>query len=273
MKAFEIHAKETIVFYLHGLRGHAFAQKNSLKHIVKNVGVSVVTLELPGHGVDSVEEQCMVPSFSEIVTSIKQEIIQQSIQAEQVILMGYSFGGALMSISAYELQNDDSFNAKVVGFIGISTAFDVGHNVKPWKLSLEKFVTPISKYLFENFRPMSRILTIHEMNVSLISSDLMVQNSIHHDELVYKGRIPLYTSAQVYRCGVKAKSIINDLRVPILLVHSMDDEIALAPDPEEFAQHIRVKLFKNLRHNCIDGLVREAVVSRKMITEFIAKKL
>ena len=273
MKAFEIHAKETIVFYLHGLRGHAFVQKNSLKHIIRNVGVSVISLELPGHGADSVEEHCMVPNFLEIVESIKQEVRQQSAQAEQVIMMGYSFGATLMSLAAYDLHKDESFKPKVAGYIGVSTAFDVGHNVKPWKLALEKFVAPISKYLFENFRPMSRLLTIHEMDVGLISPDLMVQNSIHHDELIYKGRIPLHTSAQVYRCGIKAESIINDLRIPILLVHSKDDEVALAPDPEKFGQHVKVRLFNKLRHNCIDGLVREAVVSRKAITEFIANKL
>jgi len=50
MKAFEIGAKNTVVFYLHGLRSHGCAQQSALQHIVKNVGVSAVSLELPGHG-------------------------------------------------------------------------------------------------------------------------------------------------------------------------------------------------------------------------------
>ena len=273
MKAFEIGAKETIVFYLHGLRGHAFAQKNSLKHIVRNVGVSVISLELPGHGADSVEGHCMVPDFMEVVANIKQEVRQQSANAEQVIFIGYSFGASLMALAANELHQESEFKPRVAGYIGISTALDVGHNVKPWKLALNKIVAPMSRYLFENIRPLSRLLTIREMNVSLISSDLVVQNSIYHDDLVYKGRIPLYTSAQVYRSGLKAKLAINEMLVPVMLLHSIDDEIALVPDPEEFAQHVQVKLFKKLRHNCIDGLVREAVVARKAITEFIARKL
>lgn len=273
MKAFEIGAKETIVFYLHGLRGHAFAQKNSLQHIVRNVGVSVVSLELPGHGADAVQDHCMVPEFTEIVESIKQEVRQQSMRAEQVIFIGYSFGASLMALAAYDLYKDESFKPDVAGYIGISAGFDVGHNVPPWQLALNKIVAPISRYLFDNIRPLSRLLTIREMNVELISPDLMVQNSIYHDELVYKGRIPLNTSAQVYRCGLKAQSILNDMLIPIMLLHSLDDEIALAPDPQQFDQHIKVRLFKKLRHNCIDGLVREAVVARKAITEFIAHKL
>lgn len=273
MKAFEIGAKETIVFYLHGLRGHAFAQKNSLKHIVRNVGVSVVSLELPGHGADSVEEHCMVPDYMEIVENIKKEVRQQSARAEQVIFVGYSFGASLIALAANDLHKEGAFKPKVAGYIGISTALDVGHNVKPWKLTLNKVVAPVSRYLFENIRPLSRLLTIREMSVDLISPDLIVQNSIHHDDLVYKGRIPLHTSAQVYRSGLKAKAAINEMRVPVMLLHSIDDEIALAPDPEEFGQHVKVVLFKKLRHNCIDGLAREAVVARKAITEFIAKKL
>ena len=67
MKAFEIGAKKTIVFYMHGLRGHALSQNAALKHMVKNVGVSVVSLEMPGHGADSINDHCMVPSYEEIV--------------------------------------------------------------------------------------------------------------------------------------------------------------------------------------------------------------
>jgi len=178
-----------------------------------------------------------------------------------------------MALAANDLYKDSEFKPKVAGYIGISTALDVGHNVKPWKLALNKVVAPVSRYLFENIRPLSRLLTIQEMSVDLISADLTVQNSIHHDDLVYKGRIPLYTSAQVYRAGLKAKQAINDMLIPVMLLHSLDDAIALAPDPEEFAQHVQVKLFKKLRHNCIDGLVREAVVARRAITEFIARKL
>jgi len=273
MKAFEIGAKETIVFYLHGLRGHAYAQKSSLEHIVRNVGVSVISLEMPGHGPDSFENHCMVPCYEDIVADIKREICQRSTHAEQVILVGYSFGAALMSLAANALHNDDNFKPKLAGLIGISSAFDVGHNVKPWQLSLNKIIAPVSRFLFEHLRPMSRLLTIRKMNVSLISPDLMVQNSIHHDELVYKGRIPLHTSAQVFRCGRHAERVIDETIIPILLLHSKDDAVALPPRVDQFKQHVTLRLFKTLRHNCIDGLVREAVVSRKLITEFIASKL
>lgn len=273
MKAFEIGAKETLVFYLHGLRGHGYAQQQALQHMVRNVGVSVISLELPGHGVDSINEHCMVPAYMDIVADIKHEICQQSMHAEQVILMGYSFGASLMALAAKALKDDPEFKPAVVGFIGISSGFDVGHNVKPWQLKINSIVAPISRFLFENIRPLSRFVTIREMNVELISPDRAVQKSIHDDQLVYKGRIPLYTSAQVYHAGLKAKKIVNELPFPVLLLHSRDDAIALVPSQEDFESHVTLKLFKNLRHNCIDGLMREAVVSRKAITRFIADKL
>jgi len=273
MKAFEIGAKKTIVFYLHGLRAHGYAQKNALEHMVRNVGVSVISLELPGHGMDSHEDHCMVPSFTEIVDSIKQEVLQQSRHAEQVVFMGYSFGASLMALAAHQLDNDEDFKPVVGGFIGISTAFDVGHNVPRWQLAINSVVAPISRFLFENIRSLSRFVTIREMDVTLISPDLMVQESINADKCVYKGRIPLYTSAQVYRSGLSAKKVINGMQFPVLLLHSKDDSIALPPNPDEFESHVVVRLFNNLRHNCIDGLAREAVVSRKAITQFIVDKL
>ena len=273
MKAFEIDNKETVLFYLHGLRGHAFAQESALRHMVRNLGISVVALELPGHGKDSVLQQCMVPKYRSIVTSIVEEIERRSSNAEQVILMGYSFGGALMTLVADSLTNDQDFEPEVAGLIGISTAFDVAHNVKWWQVALIGLIAPLSRFLFRYVPRLSRFVTIGEMNLSLISPDADVQKSIEQDQLVYKGRIPLNTSAQVHKTGLQAFKKVNQLTCPVLLLHSEDDGIALPPKPDTLKNHIRLKLFKNLRHNCIDGKSREAVVSRKHMMSFIADKL
>jgi len=273
MKAFEIGAKKTIVFYLHGLRGHAFAQRAALQHIVKNLGVDVVSLELPGHGEDSFTDHCMVPAYPDIVSMIVEEVGRRAGEAEQVILMGYSFGGALMTLVAAQLQRNERFKPSVAGLIGICTAFDVGHNVPRWQLWLAGAIAPLSRFLYHKLPHWSHLLTIREMDISLISPDPTVQKAIDSDELVYKGRIPLNTSAQVYRTGLAAKAQMAVLNMPALLLHSKDDSIALAPTENEFNDNIRLKLFKRLRHNCIDGLAREAVIARRTIIQFIVDKL
>ena len=273
MKAFEIGAKKTIVFYLHGLRGHAYAQKAALEHMVKNVGVTVISLELPGHGEDSLTEHCMVPRYQDIVASIQHEVALRSADAEQIILMGYSFGAALMLLAAQKLQQDPEFEPRVGGMVGISTAFAVGHNVSRWKLFLANLIAPISRFLFVRHPRLSGLVTIREMNVELISPDPSVQRSIHEDDLVYKGRIPLNTSAQVYNAGVSARAMVNDVSFAVLLLHSRDDSIALAPSHADFKPHVELRLYKRLRHNCIDGLAREAVLSRRAITQFLVDKL
>ena len=273
MKAFEIGARKTVVFYLHGLRGHAFAHKASLEHMVKNLGVSLVSLELPGHGEDAFLEHCMVPRYHQLVSMIVDEVRRLAGGSEQVILMGYSFGGALMTIAANELQKDEKFSPKVAGFIGISTAYDVAHNVPKWQLILAGTIAPISRFLFRHRPKWSRYVTIREMDVTLITPSVCLQASMLDDDLVYKGRIPLNTSAQVYKASLTAKKLVNQLTTPILLLHSVDDAIALAPTENTFEPHVRLRLFKNLRHNCIDGLAREAVLSRRAITHFISEKL
>jgi len=272
MKAFEIGAKNTVIFYMHGLRSHGRAQHTVLQHIVKNVGVSVVSLEMPGHGEDSIEEHCMVPRYSRIVADIKSEIKNRTLGAEQIILMGYSFGGALMMLASEALDKDPEFEPKVAGFIGISTAFHVGHNVAPWKVAMVNIIAPLSRFLYYNFRSASILVTIGEMNAELISPDLRVQDKILSDPLVYKGRIPLNTSAQVFKAGNMARKALDRVAFPVLLLHSEDDSVALAPSPEKMAANVRLKLFKHLRHNCIDGLTREAIMSRKTITKFITER-
>jgi len=272
MKAFEIGAKDTVVFYIHGLRSHGRAQETVLQHIVKNVGVSVVSLELPGHGEDSIEEHCMVPRYRRIVADIKAEIKSRTITTQQVILMGYSFGGVLMTLAAQELHKDIDFEPEIAGLIGISTAFHVGHNVAPWQIGLVNVIAPISRFLFYNFRTASGYVTIGEMNIERISPDQHVQKSIREDDLVYKGRIPLNTSAQVYKAGRAARKALDRVSFPVLLLHSKDDSIALAPNPKKMGKNVHLRLFKSLRHNCIDGLAREAIVSRKAITKFISDR-
>lgn len=271
MKAFEIGAKDTVIFYMHGLRSHGRAQHSVLQHIVKNVGVSVVSLEMPGHGEDSIEDHCMVPRYRRIVADMKREIESRTLATEQVILMGYSFGSALMLLTSEALDKDPDFAPRVAGYIGISTAFDVAHNVASWKVAMVNIIAPLSRFLYHNFRYASSLVTIGEMKAELISPDLRVQDAILNDPLVYKGRIPLNTSAQVYKAGLAARKALDKVRFPVLLLHSEDDSVALPPTPEKMRPNVKLRLFKKLRHNCIDGLAREAIVSRKTITKFITE--
>ena len=273
MKSFEIGAKKTDVYFLHGLRGHGLSQKSALQHMVKNLGITMTSFELPGHGEESPKRHCLVPPYEQIVDNLVVEIKRNTLQVEQIFLMGYSFGGALMILVADKLQNDPQFKPQVVGVIGISTAFDVAHNVPPWQLSMSKAIAPMSRFLFENAWRLSNLLTIHEMDVNLISKDKTVRRSILRDPLVYKGRIPLATSAQVYRAGLTAKETVANYAIPTLLLHSNDDTIALAPKQDTFSEHVQLKLFETLRHNCIDGIGREVITARRMIIDFIVNKL
>jgi alpha-beta hydrolase superfamily lysophospholipase len=273
MKSFEIGAKKTKVFFLHGLRGHGLSQQAALQHMVKNVGISLISLELDGHGEESVERHCLVRPYPTLVERICEEIRRQATEAEQVVLMGYSFGASLMILAADTLQADESFKPNVAGFIGVSTAFDVGHNVPGWQLWLSKAIAPLSRFLFERAWRLSSLLTIHEMNIDSISPDKMVIRAIQNDPLIYKGRIPLATSAQVYQAGLAAKAAIESVAIPSLLLHSRDDEIALAPKENAFGGHVKLRLFSKLRHNCIDGISREVVIARRTITQFIVDKL
>jgi alpha-beta hydrolase superfamily lysophospholipase len=273
MKSFEIGAKKTKVFFLHGLRGHGLSQQAALHHMVKNLGISLISLELDGHGAESVWRHCLVPPYPMIVDGICEEIRRQATEAEQVVLIGYSFGASLMILAAQRLRSEEKFKPHVAGIIGVSTAFDVGHNVPRWQLALSKAIAPLSRLLFERAWRLSSYLTIHEMRVELISDDETVINAIANDPLVYKGRIPLATSAQVYQAGLAAKSVLDALPVSTLLLHSRNDEIALAPNPENLGDHVNLRLFSFLRHNCIDGVSREVVIARREITKFIVDKL
>ena len=78
MRTFEIGSKKTQVFFLHGLRGHGLSQKAALQHMVKNLGIRLCSLELPGHGAESVKRHCLVPPYEIVVDDIVAEIKRKS---------------------------------------------------------------------------------------------------------------------------------------------------------------------------------------------------
>lgn len=273
MKLFEIGTKKTSVFFMHGLRGHGLSQRAALQHITKNSDVSLTSVEMDGHGEESKTRHCLVPRYQKTVKDICANIQRQASESEQVILMGYSFGATLMILAAEALHNDLTFTPKVAGIVGVSTAFNVGHNVPKWQLGLSSAIGPISRFLFENSSRFSPFLTIHGMDANLISIDKTVVQTINEDPLIYKGRIPLATSAQVYRAGLAAKSSLRNSTISCLLLHSIDDGIALAPAKSDFSENVTLKLYKHLRHNCIDGVSREVVAARRAIIDFIVARL
>lgn len=273
MKSFDIGARKTLVFFLHGLRGHGLSQQASLHHMAKNLGVTMTSLEMDGHGEESIVRHCVVPHYKQTVDEIVGLIKRHTIEADQVVLMGHSFGATLMILAAEKLQLDEEFESNIAGLVGISSAFDVGHNVPRWQLSLVKAIGPVSRYLFERASRLSHFLTIHEIDIERITGDPFVVRAITNDPLIYKGRIPLATSAQVYQAGLAAKQALLGSRLPCLLLHSNDDTIALAPKPGEYGSHVTLRLFDSLRHNCIDGISREVVSARKTIMKFIVEKL
>ena len=273
MKSYEIGPKNTRVFFLHGLRGHGLAQQAALQHMVRNLGISLTSLEMDGHGEESKVRHCLVPKYQQTVEDICQSVKRHTIEAEQVILMGYSFGASLMILAAEKLINDPSFKPEVSGIVGVSSAFSVGHNVPKWQLSLSNAIGPISRYLFERSSRFSPLLTIHEMDLDRISRDVTVVKAIADDPLIFKGRIPLATSAQVYQAGLEARAALEELTLPTLLLHSLDDSIALPPKKGEFGEHVQMRLFEKLRHNCIDGISREVVAARRAIMQFVVEKL
>ena len=272
MKSYEIGSKRTQIFFMHGLRGYGCSQRAALQHLSKRLGVTMVSLEMPGHGEEAKARHCLVPPYQVVVEDICEEIMRHSMETEQVILMGYSFGATLMLLAAQALQQNENFTPKVAGFVGVSSAFSVGHNVPAWQLALSKAIAPVSRYSFEKSWRLSRYFTIHEMDVTKISNDPTVRAAIESDPLIYKGRIPLATSAQVYRCGVAAGKALKGSSLDTLLLHSTDDSIALAPTPGEYGAHVKLRLYDNLQHNCIDGISREVIDARRQIVDFVSER-
>jgi lysophospholipase len=198
-----------VVLLIHGLGEHSGRYGHVGAHLV-GAGYAVHALDHRGHGRSS-GKRVFVKSYDEFMRDLHQfrRIVVAEHPGIPLVLLGHSMGGNLAV--GYTLGNQDGIAALVLS----GPALKVGDDFSPAQLRVFDVISRIAP----GFRPQG-------LSADAISRDPAVVEAYRNDPLVYTGKISAGLGAALIRAMQGFPDRYEQLRLPILLLHGTDDQLA-----------------------------------------------
>lgn len=192
----ELENSKTIVIFIHGILESPHQFKNLAKISIEN-NASVCGILLEGHG--KTGEDFANSSLEKWESSVELEIKKYIDKYEYIILVGHSMG-ALLSIDFYL-----KYNNKIKAIVAIATPLNIRVRFNIMKSSLKIALGIIKE---------DDTLTNHANDAFSIRNSYV---------LTYIKWLPRYMD--LFKLTRRVRSRINDIDLPMLIVHCMNDEL------------------------------------------------
>jgi acylglycerol lipase len=227
-------AKSTAaVGIVHGFQEHG-GRYAELAEVLTRNGYCAYALDLRGHG-RSEGPRVMVSSFEEYLADLDifLDRIHQRESDKPVFLFGHSMGAAIVALIAITRQpqigdctNFHGHHACMVGENG-TVPFDsrkiAGIILSAPPVQVGGQVFPVLRHLAGWVSRVWPSLRLVHMGSRFISRDPEVVADFRRDPLVYHGRFPVRTGAEILRAGKQIQDSANLLRLPLLILHGTGD--------------------------------------------------
>ncbi len=241
-------ASAALVF-VHGFTEHAgryddFATKLSVS------GCAVYTFDLRGHG-RSEGARVWVRSVEVYMADLLAFIRHVATREPGIplFLYGFSMGGTIAALVA--LQRPPNLAGLVLAAAGVRMSSDV----YPW---LRRFAAVLSRIV-----PWLRALPT---GGDRVSRDPAVVADFENDPLVFHGRFPIRTGAEILAAARRVEAGMNSLDLPLLVLHGTDDRLtdsegsrllyAAAASADK-----TLKLYPGLHHDLLHEPEKDQVVA------------
>jgi acylglycerol lipase len=197
-----------VLAVVHGLADHSGRYLNLVNYFVpRNFAVHAV--DLRGHG-KSGGDRCYINRFSDFTDDLSRFIrsIREQYADQPVYLIGHSVGGPV-AIS-YAVKNQDQINGLITS--GANLASKVA---SPLLMSLAGLISAIAPRM-----------GITSIDANLISRDPEVVKAYINDPLVFHGKIPARTGAELIRVWKTLPAIIPEIKLPLLVLQGTADGLS-----------------------------------------------
>lgn len=199
---------EAVVVLVHGFLEHS-GRHERLAGVLNEQGYAVYAMDSRGHG-RSEGERAFVDSFDDYLADL--ELFVDRVRRRQprrpLLLFGHSMGGTIVGLFAATRQPE------VQGIALSAPAVMVGSGVFPILRRLASF--------FSRWLPKLRIVS---MDGRSISRDPEVVAAFRADPLVFHGRFPVRTGAEILQAATRLQEEIRNVRVPLLILQGTDDRV------------------------------------------------
>lgn len=239
---------KAILLIAHGMAEHSGRYKNLADYFVSR-GYAVYALDHRGHG-KSDGVRIYIDRFDDYITDLRtfHELIRKENPETKVFLIGHSMGGTIAVAYSIKYQQDLS------GLITSGASLLPATTAPPLLLA----IAGIASALFP------KVGTI-VLDASAISRDRSVVEAYENDPLVYRGKIPARTGAELARMWKELPQQMSEIKLPILILHGSSDRLASPQGSKLLYERVSstdktLKIYDGLYHEVFNEPEREQVM-------------
>ncbi len=243
-------APRGVVALVHGFIEHGGRYAPLAERLVER-GYTVAAIDLRGHG-RSQGERAFVHRFDEYLGDVDRFLaaVYNDFPALPLFLLGHSMGG-LIAAECYLTRRPP-----LRGLILSAPAVTVGARVFPLLRGLATFVAALF--------PRLRVTQLG--NGGFVSRNPQAVAEIEKDPLIYRGRFPVRTGAEILRAGERLRRQAEAIDLPLLILHGTGDLLTDAKGSEELHRRAAspdktLKLYEGLYHELFSEPERETVLA------------
>lgn len=226
------------LFLIHGFSEHHGRYTDWIKKFIEN-NIKVSTMDLRGHG-HSGGRRGHTPTYNHLLDDIETLIKHEGLENDVPrFLYGQSLGGSL--VLNYGIRR----SAKLKGIIATSPWLRLSTEPKAIGLLLARGLKIIAPDLVRDSR----------FDINYLSHDKSIIEQYEDDPLIHRQITPsLFFNAK--KAGERAIREIDQMKLPVLLMHGTGDKITSCKASEELVENAR-KAGVDIRFLTWDGLYHE----------------
>ena len=200
---------KAVLLVVHGLAEHSGRYKNLVNYFVPK-GYAVYALDYRGHG-KSEGMRYYVDRFSASLTDLKTlfDKVRQEHRDAKIFLVGHSLGATIGT--AYAIEHQDELD----GLIFSGPSLVATTSVSPALLAIAGVISACLPKM-----------GVTVLDASTISCDKAVVDAYVNDPLVFRGKIPARTGAELARMWKMLPEEIYKIKLPILIMQGTADRLA-----------------------------------------------
>ena len=199
---------KAVLLVAHGLAEHSGRYKNLVDYFVPK-GYAVYALDHRGHG-KSEGTRTYVDNFNDYLIDLKTffDKVRNENKNLKIFLFGHSLGGTIAT--AYAIEHQD----ELAGLMVSGSSLVPTKSVSPALLAMAGIVSALAPKM-----------GVTLLDASLISRDETVVDAYVNDPLVFRGKIPARTGAEMARMWKQLPAQMPRIKLPVLIMHGMADQL------------------------------------------------
>ena len=244
----EVPAKATVVL-VHGFTEHSGRYADLAERLNRH-GYAVCAPDLRGHG-RSEGERILVMAFDQYLDDFERVLAcaRQREPGWPLFLYGHSMGGAIVALWAIAGQPG------VRGLVLSAPPARMGDHV-----------FPVLRRLAGIFGRLFPRLRVVRLGTGMLSRDPAVVEDFRSDPLVYHGRLPCRTGAEILRAAERLRQTAGAIRLPLLILHGTEDSLTDPAGSQELYDRAaspdkKLKLYQGLYHDLVHEPEKEEVMA------------